>query len=385
MTDLPIHQIGVVGFLTVALLITLSNLRAVRRVERYSRTVHFPRVSVLIPARNEEQNIEACVSSVLAQDYPTFELWVLNDHSTDRTGEILAALAAADDRLHLLAGADLPPGWLGKHWACHQLAQAATGDLLLFTDADTVHHPALLHDAVSALVAEQADLLSVFVRQEVVTWAERLIVPMFSWAFFALLPFALAHRLRLPQLSASIGQFLLFRRAAFEQIGGYAAIRGEAVDDLALTQRIKAAGLRWRMVDATARLRCRMYHSAREVYAGFTKNLFAAFEYRLLPYLFIWGWMLLVTWEPLIVLLLKGLGQPVPAASVGLAAVAIVESWLVWGLPYRRLRLPLYTVPLYPLSTLLDVIVALRSLRLALRGTSTWKGRTLGKPKIRLL
>lgn len=246
-----------------------------------------------------------------------------------------------------------------------------------------MHHPALLREAVSALVAEQADLLSVFVRQEVVTWAERLLVPMFSWAFFALLPFALAHRLRLPQLSASIGQFLLFRRSAFERIGGYAAVRDEAVDDLALTRRSKAAGLRWRMVDATARLRCRMYRTAREVNEGFTKNLFAAFEYRLVPYLFIWGWMLLVAWEPLIVLLLKGLGRPIPAACVWLAIVAIIESCLVWGLPYGRLRFPLYTAFLYPLSTLLDAIIAVRSLWLALRGASTWKGRTLVKPKIR--
>ncbi len=137
----------------------------------------FPRVSILAPARNEEQNIGPCVESLLAQRYPNYEVIVLNDDSSDRTGEILAQFAVAGDRLRVVNGTPLPPGWLGKNWACHQLAQVADGELLLFVDADTRHSESMLEHAVAALEAEQADLLSAIPREEVVTWAERLVVP----------------------------------------------------------------------------------------------------------------------------------------------------------------------------------------------------------------
>lgn len=379
------HQAGIVGFLTVTLLIALSNLWALRRLGDYRLPSHYPRVSVLVPARNEEDNIGPCVRSLLAQDYPDFEGLVLDDGSTDGTGAILAALAAEDVRLRVLQGQPLPDGWLGKHWACHQLAQAASGELLLFTDADTRHHPHTLQGAVAALIAEEADLLTLFPREEVVTWAERLTVPIFQWSFFSLMPIALAHRLPTPALSATIGQFLLFRRPAYEAIGGHATVREDAVDDMALGRRIKAHGFRWRLLDGTRHVHCRMYHGFPEVWEGFSKNLFAVFGYRILPFLFVWTWTWLVFWEPLVVLALKLAGVRLPQLSAGLAAVAVVESLLVWGIAYWRFHSPRYLVFFYPLSVLLFVIIAMRSLALTLTGRATWKGRLLARHRVRWL
>jgi len=378
------HQVSLIVFLAVLLLIALSNLRAWRRLDDCPPPDRSPRVSVLLPVRDEEANVGPCVRSLLAQDYPDFEVLVMDDASRDGTRRILAALAEETDRLQVLVGRPLPSGWLGKHWACHQLAQAVDGPLLLFTDADTRHHPNTLRDAVAALLAEEADLLTVLPRQDVVSWSERLMVPILSWSVFSFLPLALAHRVRLSALSATFGQFMLFRRQAYEQVGGHAAVRQQVVDDLALGWRIKAHGLRWRLVDGGLRVRCRMYHNFRGVYEGFSKNLLAAFGYNVPLFVFVWSWLGMVFWEPLIVLILGAAGMPISALSLVLAIVAVMLSLLLWGISHRRFSFPLYLAFLYPVSVLLVEMIAVRSVWLTLRGRATWKGRTLGKSQVRI-
>ena len=231
-----------IAFQAVLWLIALSNTWVLRRARRHAPPAHLPRVSVLVPARNEEANIERCVASLLAQDYPDFEVLVLDDESTDGTGCILARLAAADPRLRVLSGRPLEAGWRGKNWACAQLAAQANGELLFFTDADTHHQPQTLRAFATALIGEGADLLGGFPRQEVETLGEQFIVPFFSWVVYCFTPLALGYRLRFPALSTAVGQALLFRRAAYEGIGGHRAVRAAIVEDLALARQIKAHG-----------------------------------------------------------------------------------------------------------------------------------------------
>jgi chlorobactene glucosyltransferase len=337
---------------------------------------------VLVPARNEEANIGPCLYSLLAQDYPDFQVLVLNDASTDKTAEVLAALVAGHDRLHVLRGKPLPPGWLGKQWACRQLAQAADGELLLFTDADTRHQPQALRAAVAALQAEQADFLSAWPRQETVSWAEKLIIPVISWSLFCILPLSLAYRLRHPALSAAIGQFMLFRREAYQRIGGHAAVRGHGVEDLALARRVKAGGLRWRLVDGGRHVRCRMYTNFSQAYAGLSKNLFAAFDYKALPFVFAWFWLGVVFVEPPLLLAFSLAGAPLPGMSLSLAALSVAAALLLWGLHHRRFGFSLHLAWLYPLPILLALFIAMRSLALTLAGQATWKGRILVRPKV---
>ncbi|MCX8066798.1 MAG: glycosyltransferase [Anaerolineae bacterium] len=379
------HQLGIVVFLGILLAIALSNLRTLRRLGTYSLSVRFPRVSVLVPARNEEAVIGDCVRSLLAQDYPDFEVLVLDDGSTDGTGEVLAALARVDSRLRVLSGRPLPEGWLGKHWACQQLAEAAGGELLLFTDADTVHHPQALRLGVTAFQAERADLMSGFLRQRLVTWGERLTVPTIFWCFFSFLPLALAHRVRAPALSLTNGQWMLFRRSAYEAVGGHAAVRTNPVDDIALGQRVKAKGLRWRIVDVGDFVSCRMYPGFRAAVEGFTKNLFAVFDFRLAEYLFVWAWMTMVTVEPLAVSALWPLGVGRDVFALWPALLAVGEMLALWGIAMARLRFPLYLVPLYPALILLLVFIAFRSLLWTVTGRATWKGRALPRQRMRLI
>ena len=162
--DLIFHLII---FQAVILLVILSNIWITRRVRHHPAPAVFPMVSVLIPARNEERSIAGCVRSILAQDYPSFEVLVLDDQSSDGTRAILESIAVAHPALRILHGEPPPGNQVGKNWACSQLARQAQGELLLFTDADTLNRSGTLKTIVTALMGEQADLLTGFPRQEV--------------------------------------------------------------------------------------------------------------------------------------------------------------------------------------------------------------------------
>jgi len=372
---------GVLSFEMILLAIVLSNWRILRRLKSARRLVNPPRVSILVPARDEANNIELCVRSLLAQQYPDFEVLALDDHSTDDTWQILMRLAAADTRLQIIKGQPLPDDWLGKHWACHQLAQRASGELLLFTDADTRHHQHALADAVAALQSEQADLLTILPRQEVVSWGERLVVPIMPWSIGTFVPLAVAYRLAWPALVVGIGQFMLFERQAYQAIGGYAAIKQHVADDIALARRIAASGLRWRLADGSRRVACRMYRNFWQAREGLSKNLFGAFNYNAPLFIFVWVWMAVAFVGPPLLLILSLFGLPVSPAARALSRLAVGLALLSWGLAYWRLRLPLFLIWFYPLAIALAVYLAARSLVLSLSGQAAWKGRRVAKPR----
>ncbi|MEJ5203265.1 MAG: glycosyltransferase [Anaerolineales bacterium] len=369
--DLPCHTLL---FEVIILLIILSNIWILRCTGRHTAPSGFPKVSILVPARNEERNIAACVHSLLAQEYPNFEVLVFDDQSSDSTAAILKEIAAANPKLRLLNGDPPPEGWVGKNWACAQLADSAQGDIFYFTDADTVHQPWAVRTAATVLLSERADLLTGFPAQRMDSWGERLIVPFFLWAFFSFTPLALAYRLRLPWLSNAVGQFMVFRREAYVAIGGHRKTADSITEDLRLAQRMKAHGLRWRVINAAGLLSCRMYAGFAEAWEGFSKNLFAAFGFRLLPYLFVFVWLAVLFYLPPGLLL----GYAAGAVSQGSPLVwllCIALALLIWLLPYRQLRLPLYLAFLYPLTLFVNELVALRSLWASLRGALSWKGR----------
>jgi glycosyltransferase involved in cell wall biosynthesis len=231
------------------------------------------RLSCLIPARNEPAVIGETVRALLAQARPEMEVLLLNDHSTDGTAEVARAAAGDDPRLRILPGEELPPGWLGKNWACHQLAQAASGEILVFTDAD-VHWSA---GAVDALLAEMeatgAHLLTVWPTQETVTWGERLTVPLMALVVHAYLPILCVHHTPYPLFAAANGQCMVFRRPAYSAVGGHASVRDNVLEDVTLARHIKEKGLRLRMIEGNGLVRCRMYRSWAEVRNGYAKNI----------------------------------------------------------------------------------------------------------------
>lgn len=358
-------------FISVALFILtltlLSNLLFFPRLRR-AQPEERPFLSILIPARNEAGVIGATVRALLAQSDTNFELIVLDDGSTDGTAAAAIAAANDDERFQVINGRSLPTGWLGKNWACWQLGQAAQGELLLFTDADVQWQPGAIRALLAMQQREAADLLTVWPTQQTETWAERLVVPLMAVAILAYLPILPVHFAPWPVFAAANGQCLLFRRAAYERIGGHAPVRGDVVEDVALARRIKAHGLRLRMADGSGLVRCRMYRSWPEVRDGFAKNLLAGHGgsvlflllstiFHWLIFVFPWIWFILTLGAWPLILLLAGVGVRAGTAT------------------FTRQR-PLDAL-LMPVSVVLMTRIAVQSIWWRRTGQAAWKGRKL--------
>jgi chlorobactene glucosyltransferase len=357
--------------------VTLTNLRALKRLAASDVATEPPLVSVLVPARNEERNIGRCVEALLAQEYPSLEVLVLDDHSTDRTAEIVQQVANRDPQLRLLHGTELPDGWLGKHWACHQLAQAASGQLFLFVDADTALENRTIRDAVAALSADRADLVSLLPIRVPGSWVDRMVFPVIDWTFHAWVPFAVAYAVRVPALSLAFGQFLLFRREAYERLGGYEAIKEHVVDDIELGRRTTAAGLRWRLYDGSGRVRTYMYANTKETLEGFAKNIFAFFGARIGLFMLVWLAGMAVVFAPVAVILATAAGGEVSATALVLACVTVGLLLATWAVVCVRFGHGMWCALAYPVPVAVTLQVALRSMVLTLRGRTQWKGRPI--------
>jgi chlorobactene glucosyltransferase len=360
---------GLVAFAFFILFFTaVANWRFFPRLRRPNSVPDLPILSILIPARNEAAVIAGTVRAVLSQTVENFEFLLLDDASTDGTAARARAAAGDDPRLRILTGAPLPAGWLGKNWACHQLAEAASGDLLLFLDADVQFDP----DALAALLALQtestADLLTVWPTQETHTWSERLVVPLMALAIWAYLPILPVHYTSWPAFAAANGQCLLFTRAGYHKSGRHTAVRDNVVEDVALARRIKAAGGRLRMADGGGLIGCRMYDGWTAVRDGFAKNILAGHGqsvlflllstiFHWLVFIFPWVWLLIAPglWPLLLA-----------AAGVGLRALT------AWGTRQR-----VGDAIFMPISVILMTRIALQSIWWRRRGRGEWKGRKL--------
>lgn len=339
-----------------------------------------PRVSVILPARNEAANLERCVRSILASDYPAFDLIVVNDRSEDDTGRILARLAQADPRLVPVTGEDLPNGWYGKPWACWQGTRVATGQLLLFTDADTVHGPHLLGHAVAALERERADLLTVMPLQEMKSFWERVVQPFFI--LFIGLRFGTPRRLsanREPRNAIANGQFILTTRDAYDWVGGHRKVQHTVIEDMLLAREYVLAGKRMIFAVADQDMRTRMYTSLREIVDGWTKNIFIGVLENLGSRTLAYPVILAALAMPLLFLLPAaalaiGLAVRSPALAVFGATAYIGASALIGRMLQAVEERGLWGL-CHPLGALVQIAVMLRA---TIRGTRRieWKGRT---------
>ncbi|MBE0481409.1 MAG: glycosyltransferase, partial [Dehalococcoidia bacterium] len=234
-----------------------------------------PLISILIPARNEETNIRACLESLQKQDYPNCEFLVLDDSSTDRTGEIVAELAAEDSRIRLYKGLPLPPDWAGKPFACHQLAREARGSWLLFTDADTVHAPNMLSHVLSTALQSGAALVSGFPYQKTTSVWQRMALPvLFYFLLLAWMPFWFLQRSRWNVPSVAIGQFLFFSAQEYHSIGGHEAVKSRVLEDVWLGFEMAKHRYRQLTLDLSKHVSCQMYREFGSMWDGIARWLY---------------------------------------------------------------------------------------------------------------
>ncbi|MGH9549609.1 MAG: glycosyltransferase, partial [Terriglobales bacterium] len=245
-----------------------------------------PFVSILVPARNEETKIGRCLDSLLAQDYPNFEIVVIDDRSTDRTGEIIEGYAKRDSRIKFVKGKDAPDGWIGK---CNALAHAvgyASGDYYVFTDADTCHLTNSIKDSISYAISHKADLVSFVPLQELGSFWERLIMPVLLSSFLIGDPF---HTVNDPdaERAYAYGQYILCRRNSYLAIGGHQSVRDEIVEDHAIARVFKEKGFRILVADGKTLYSVRMYTNLESLWQGWTKNLYSLIDSRIGNLIFI--------------------------------------------------------------------------------------------------
>jgi hypothetical protein len=253
------------------------NLRHLRTLPRRHDDDPGLRLSVLIPARDEAGRIGHCLESVRNQvGADIAEILVLDDRSSDGTAQVVGHYLV-DARVRLVESSGEPPdGWLGKTWACHQLAEQASGDVLVFIDADVVLEPDALARVASALSAGDIDAVSPYPRQVAGTWAERVVQPLLQWSWATLLPLRAAETSDRTSLVAANGQLLAVTREAYDACGGHRSIAGEVLDDVALFQQLKRVGRRGALADGTDVASCRMYDDWPSLRDGYSKSLWAA-------------------------------------------------------------------------------------------------------------
>lgn len=345
----------------------LSNWAFFLRLTSNNKTAKEPRVSILIPARNEAEVIGRTVSQLLNQDYTQFELILLDDQSEDHTASIALKTAHNDPRFQVISGQPLPAGWLGKNWACQQLAAQANGEILLFLDADVQCQPQALSALVHMMAQQQADLLTVWPTQQTETWGERLVVPLMNFAIWGYLPILPVHHTASPAFSAANGQCLAFRRSAYDAIGQHEAVRDNVIEDVALAKQIKTDGFRLRMTAGNHLIACKMYNNWAQVRNGFAKNILAGHGFSL-PFLALstlFHWLVfIVPW------LWFGItGNP---TALFLGVWGIVARGITAVCTHQRL---LPDSLLMPISVLLMTRIAIQSVWWHWRGQTQWKGR----------
>ena len=358
----------------VIVYLTANMIYLVRLKPILMSMVSAPKVSVCVPARNEERGIKGCLKSLLNQDYPNFEVIAIDDDSTDQTGIILHALSKEQPNLKVLKGAGLPNGWLGKPFALHQAYKAAQGEFILFTDADPVFKPIALNTAVHVMCERKLDLLTLMPQAEFGSFWEKAVQPVIFGFIASLTRFRNVNN---PDHKSAMGfgAFLMFRRSAYEKIGGHEAGKADVLEDVLIAKRAKQAGLKLLVADAKQLFSIRMYYGLKEIWMGWQKNMFLAMR----------GSVLRAVWHILMVLgfivtpyiiLAVNIIERTGWFWIGNALFGVVLVVAACCKTCDELKLKRSTAVLFPLGALIMAAIMANSMfHTLVRKKTQWRGR----------
>jgi chlorobactene glucosyltransferase len=365
----------VLAFLLLNLLLNLRSLRRKGSSEELPEPA--PLISVLIPARNEEVNIEACLESLRRQDYPHYEIIILDDDSTDRTAEIVSGIAAVDPRVRLLQGQPLPPGWAGKPFACHQLAQEARGSWLLFTDADTIHAPTVLGYVLCTALESNAALISGFPYQKTTSIWQKMALPiLFYFMLLIWMPLWWLQRSERALPTVAIGQFMFFSASEYWSVGGHEAVKSRIVEDVWLGREMTRHHYRQLTLDLSQLVSCQMYREFGPMWDGIARWLYTAASLSVFALIVMMVVVVLLFLAPFL-WLAQGLLLSQPAFSwqmlVGVQVAILLLGRFLVG---RRFSQPKSSVILHPVGMGFLLVIGLYASFQRLTGAGVkWKGR----------
>lgn len=362
---MEIMAIFICSFLMLRTLVSLVNLLSRQHLPD-QEPVEYSKVSILIPARNEEARIGILLESLRRLNYPDFEVIVCNDHSSDNTEGILNWFSGEDARIHWFPGEKLPAGWLGKNFACHQLAQKASGKYLVFLDADVEISPDSIRKAVAYFQQKKLSLLSIFPQQKMQSLAEWATVPVMNWILQSLLPLILVQTTKNPSLAAANGQFMMFDAETYQLNQWHSKVRNQHVEDIRLARMIKSEGQKIAVLLGNNDVWCRMYTDLGDAVYGFSRNIHEYFGGQRLIMVLFW---LTVCLGPFIVFYAWGAGF-----LIFFAALVVLNRLFIAGAAKQNMILSILTHPIQ--MTGFGVIVFLNLFR-KIRKETEWKGRKI--------
>jgi chlorobactene glucosyltransferase len=352
-------------FIILRFAVTLFNFISDPKIRRVNR--HYTdMVSILIPARNEEENILSLLHSILQQSYQNYEVIILDDDSTDNTYQLCADFAAKHAAFRIIKGEPLPKGWLGKNYACHQLAQQARGSFFLFIDADEQVGDTLINSAVHRMHTNKLGLLSLFANQQMQTLGERLVVPIMHYILLNLLPLRLIYLVKNYSVAAASGQFMLFDAEKYRKHQWHEQVSNRVVEDVEIMRSVKAEGYNGEALLANGMVTCRMYKNYTEAVNGFSKNFLAAFNFNVLWFLI---FIVLLIAGPMIVMMTFDVHLIFFMASLIMLTRVMIS--LSAG------QNALYNIILHPLQMFSLTLIALLAVQRHLTKTVVWKGRKI--------
>ena len=323
-------------------------------------------ISVLIPARNEEKNIDSCLNSILAQDYKNLEVLVLDDQSTDRTKEIVNSFSEKHKNIFCFDGEPLPQEWTGKNWACHQLSLKAKGKYLLFVDADVELASNAICSTLKILLDTKTKMLSVFPTQRIKSLGEWLIVPLMNWLLLSFLPLRQVYTSRKNSFIAANGQFILWERETYFSIGGHMQVANSVVEDMELARRTKQQNKIITLLGGKI-IFCRMYSSFANAFKGFSKNFYPGFN--LNPIIFI-GFILVLFF----LFAVSSVFAFADSNYLVVVVLIVLSRIMISQMSYQNLFLNAF---LHPIQMIMMLIVGLNSVASTKLGYAAWKGRKL--------
>ena len=339
----------------------LSNPKLPRVIKHYNDFV-----SILIPARNEEEDIIPLLESIKSQDYQNYEVIVLDDQSSDKTFELVSAFSLANSQFRIECGDDLPKGWLGKNYACHQLAALAKGKYLLFVDADEAIKKGFINSLINRMEIGHLALISIFTNQVMKSVGEWLTVPLMHFILLNLLPLRLVKFSGNPAFSAASGQCMFFKADNYKSNQWHQQVRNKVVEDVEIMKAIKLQKFNGEALLGNGLIYCRMYKNLNESLNGFSKNLLAGFGNNVIILLF---YQLLVTIGPLILLLNFNISLLVlPLTLIFLSRIMI---------SYLSGQNVLINLVLHPFQMFFFLIISFLSIIQHIFKTGTWKGRSI--------
>lgn len=368
----PILILLIISLIFLAVFITTVILNSIFGpfLKKEELTNAYPFVSILVPARNEEKNIKKIIDSVKKQNYPNYELIILNDNSIDNTYNLAKNAIQSIQKAKIINGTELPVGWLGKNWACKQLADESKGEILIFTDADNFFDEIAISKTVNILNRYNLDMFSVFPQQITSSFWEKLIIPIIDLIIYSGLILKTTLLIPFSAFSAANGQWIAVRRKSYFEIGGHQAVKNHIVEDVALSRVFKQNKMRILTGAGTGVVFGKMYSSFSEIWHGLSKNVFGLTNFKTFPFF--------------VILLVFSLASVVPYISIFTYeyfyfSLILISLNILWRslLAINFKHNLILSILFHPISMIIFVIIGLNSFYQSKFGVLNWKGRKI--------